>query len=380
MAVKKSTKIASFTADQKAWLEDILSKDCPVEYIETGNVGLDLVLSDGKGLPIGSSTLFWARPGSGKTTVVVDTAKRLIQKYKGTDTPFKVLYIGVEDSRGLMTALGMDDYMKSGDFMYVPGRFCWRQVETLYQMVLAEQPPLKDVKLIVIDSIKNVLSDQNEKSSVGDGDYGTRARERASFYSKILPLCKERGISSFFISQARKKQDAVQFGEKNRAAVTDVDLHNVDIILKCSAHSQSTDAEDKVVKTAFGDDKVNLRRVFRMDPKSQDCKNRYIVGNVVELLYEKGSRVLNFFAVKKLLEVHSLLKINGQWHTFDPEICSTFGITTNKVQRKEANEIIEAHIGEFIDLLKQTGKYRVKASETIVAASESPSINEDEEE
>ena len=73
--VKKSTKIASFTADQKAWLEDILSKDCPVEYIETGNVGLDLVLSDGKGLPIGSSTLFWARPGSGKQQLLLTQLK-----------------------------------------------------------------------------------------------------------------------------------------------------------------------------------------------------------------------------------------------------------------------------------------------------------------
>jgi RecA/RadA recombinase len=377
MATKKGTKIASFTADQKAWLKDILAEDKPVEYVETGNVGLDLVLSDGKGLPMGSSTLFWARPGSGKTTVVVDTAKRLIQKYKGTDTPFKVLYLGVEDSKGLLVAMGMKEYMDSKDFIYATGQFCWRQVETLYEMVLSKEPGLEDVKLIVVDSINNVLSDQNQSHSVGDGDYGTRARERSSFYSKILPLCKEQGISSFFISQARKKQDAGQFGEKNRAAVTDVDLHNVDIILKCSAHSQSTDAEDLVVKTAFGEDKVNLRRVFKMDPKAQDCKNRYISGNTVELLYEKGSRVLNFFAVKKLLDVHKLLKINGQWHTFDPEICSTFGITTNKVQRKEANEIIETHIGELIDLLKRMGKYHVKASETIVPATDNSGEDED---
>lgn len=379
MATKKSTKIASFTADQRAWLKDMLNTDCPVEYIETGNVGIDLVLSDGKGLPMGSSTLFWARPGSGKTTVVVDTAKRLIKKFKGTKTPFRVLYLGVEDSRGLMTALGMDEYIKSGDFIYASRQFCWRQVETLYEMVLSEEPGLENVKLIVIDSINNVLSDQNQKNSVGDGDYGTKARERSAFYSKILPLCKERGISSFFISQARKKQNAMQYGEQNRAAVSDVDLHNVDVILKCSANSSSTDAEDKVVKTAFGEDKVNLRRVFKMDPKAPDCKNRYISGNVVELLYEKGSRVLNFFAVKKLLEVHKLLKISGTWHTFDPEICNAFGITTNKVQRPEANEIIEAHIGELIDFLKKTGNYRVKASETIVPANGDDYSGEEEE-
>lgn len=368
---KKSSTIASFTADEKAWLKSVIDTNKPVEYIETGNVGMDLVLTDGKGLPMGSSTLFWARPGSGKTTVITDTCKRLIKKFRGTETPFRVLYLAVEDSRGLMTALGMDEFIDSKEFLYVHGQLCWRQVERLYEAVLAGHENFENIKLIVIDSINNVLSDQNTKNSAADGDFGTKARERSAFYSKILPLCKEKGISSFFISQARKKQGApqTQYAEQNRAAVSDVDLHNVDIILKCSANSQSPDAEDLIEKTAFGEEKVNLRRVFKMDPRAADCKNRYITGNTVELLFEKGSRVLNFFAVKKLMEVNKLIRGSGTWFSFDPELCSTFNLPENKIQRKEVNEIVETHIGEFIDLLKKMGKYKVKASEIKVAAS-----------
>ena len=66
MAKKKSA--ISLTSEQKEMLESALKKEKPVEFIETGNVGLDLALTDGKGLPMGSSTLLWAKPGCGKTT------------------------------------------------------------------------------------------------------------------------------------------------------------------------------------------------------------------------------------------------------------------------------------------------------------------------
>ena len=46
----------SISAEQKAMLSKALKKAEPTQFIETGDVGLDLALSDGKGLPMGSST------------------------------------------------------------------------------------------------------------------------------------------------------------------------------------------------------------------------------------------------------------------------------------------------------------------------------------
>ena len=189
----KSLSALSLTQEDKKWAENMIKKaDKPVEYIETGDIGLDLALTDGKGLPMGSSILFWAKPGCGKTTVVVDACKRLIQKAKATKKPFKTVYIGVEDSKGLISSLGMDEYIESGDFLYISGQLCWRQIEIIYTLALRGEGKFKDVKLIAIDSINNVLSDQNMKASVADGDFGTKARERSNFYSKFLPLCKEK--------------------------------------------------------------------------------------------------------------------------------------------------------------------------------------------
>ena len=360
----------SLSQEQRALLDNAIKKTKPTEYIETGNVGLDLALSDGKGLPIGSSTLFWAKPGSGKTTIVADASRRLIQAAKNRGETFKVLYLAVEDSRALMSSLGMDEYIESGDFIYHARSFCWRHIETFYEAVLNGYKDYADVKLIIIDSVNNVLSDQNMKNSVADGDFGTKSRERSSFYSKFLPLCKEKGISSFFISQVRQKQNAGMYEDPNRAAVSNVDLHNVDIILKCTSSSNLTDASKIEEETIFGKDKVASKCIFKMDSKATDCKNRYIKGNAVELLFEKGKCVWNYYTVKKLLLGNKLLKMAAGWYTFDADICSTFNIPENKLRNAEVNEIVQNHVGDFVELLKKMGKYKVGIKETEIPVTE----------
>lgn len=368
----------SLSAEQKALLDKAAEKAKPVEYIETGNVGLDLALTDGKGLPMGSSTLFWAKPGSGKTTIVADASRRLIQSAKSRGEVFKVLYLAVEDSSALMSSLGMDEFIESEDFIYVGKQLCWRHIETFYEAVLNGYGKYNGVKLIVIDSVNNVLSDQNMKNSVADGDFGTKSRERSQFYSKFLPLCKERGISSFFISQVRQKQNAGMYEDPNRAAVSNVDLHNVDIILKCSASSNLTDASKIEEETIFGKDKVASKCIFKMDSKATDCKNRYIKGNAVELLFEKGKCVWNYYTVKKLLLGNKLLKMAAGWYTFDPEICTSFGIPENKLRNAEVNNIVQEHIGDFIELLKKMGKYKVGIKETEIPVTEADITTEEE--
>ena len=374
----KTTKF-SISTEQKAILEKALKKAEPTQFLETGDVGLDLALSDGKGLPLGSSTLFWAKPGCGKTTIVADACRRLIQSAKNRGERFQVLYLAVEDSRSLMSALGMDEYIDSGDFIYYAQGFRWRHIETFYQAVLNGHKGFEDVKLIVIDSVNNVLSDQQSEKSIADGDFGTKARERYAFYQKFLPLCKEAKISSFFIAQVRHNQAAAgQYGAPtDKAAVGDGDLHNVDIILKCSASSSGKDASKIEEETIFGTDKVASKCIFKMDSKATNCKNRYTRGNTVELLFEKGKCVWNYYAVKKLLLGNKLIKEpSSGWYVFDPELCASFGIPGEKIRNAEVNNIVQEHVGDFVELLKKMGKYKVGLKETEVAADDA----EEEEE
>lgn len=369
----------SLSMEQRKMLDDSLKENKPLEFVETGNIGLDLALSDGKGLPMGASILLWAKPGSGKTTIVADASRRLIKKAKANGEVFKVLYLAVEDSSGLMSALGMDEYMQSHDFLYIPRSFCWRQVETFYEAVLNGYGDYAGVKLIVIDSVNNVLSDQNVKNSVADGDFGTKSRERSAFYSKFLPLCKEKGISSFFISQVRQKQAATMYEDPNKAAVSNVDLHNVDIIIKCTALADTKYASKIEEETVFGTDKVSSKCIFRMDSKATDCKNRFIRGNAVDLLFEKGKCVWNYFVVEKMLLANKLLKSpSAGWYTFDKEVGEAFGLPDSKLRLEEVHGLVQDHIGDFVELLKKMGKYKVKISETEVPVTEEEIVSSEE--
>ena len=266
----------------------------------------------------------------------------------------------------------MDEYIESGDFLYISGQLCWRQIEIIYTLALRGEGKFKDVKLIAIDSINNVLSDQNMKASVADGDFGTKARERSNFYSKFLPLCKEKGISSFFISQVRQKQGATQFEDPNKAAVSNADLHNVDIIIKCTSSLDKLDASKVEETTIFGKDKVDLKRIFKMDSKATDCKNRYIKGNAVEILYEKGKQVHNYYVLRKLLEGNKLVtKPSAGWWTINKELCESFKLPSKeKMRTAELNEILQAHAGELVEFLKKAGMYKVGISEIEVAVTD----------
>ena len=81
--------------------------------------------------------------------------------------------------------------------------------------------------------------------------------------------------------------------------------------------------------------------IFKMDSKATDCKNRYIRGNAVELLFEKGKKVHNYYTIGKLLEGNKFAKYSGGWWTIDPELCSSFKISTEKMRRAEFNKVVE---------------------------------------
>ena len=71
------------------------------------------------------------------------------------------------------------------------------------------------------------------------------------------PMCKMKGVSTFMIAQVRQNQDAANnpYAEKKKAAASDADKHNAEIIIKCSADTSCTDVVKLVEETAFGTEK-----------------------------------------------------------------------------------------------------------------------------
>lgn len=396
MATKKANSkdkspVFSFdlTQETQAMLNSFVAVEPDTAFLETGNIGFDMALSNGLGMPIGSSVLFWAPPACGKTTLLADVSKRLIAAHKAKGETFKVLYIAVEGSRELLKKMGLWEYYLSRDFLYVERSLCWRQIEQMYDMVLSNKGDYAGVKLIVIDSVNNVLSDQNMKNSIADGDYGTRSRERGNFYSKYLPMCKMAGVSTFMIAQIRQNQDSANnpYAEKKKAAASDADKHNAEIIIKCSAKTSHTDVVKLVEETAFGTEKSVERYIMELDPLSSSSKNRFDRTHKCEIMLEKGVGACNYYVLRKLLILHKFVKKSGSYYTFDKALCEAFNLPTKSMYKNDLDEIINSHIAELVNFLKEMNCYSVVAvdqttreemTEEDVAAEQAKTTEEEE--
>ena len=333
----------------------------PQEYMPSGNLGFDLALTDGLGIPVGSSVLIWSSPGVGKSTLFGDVCRRLLYQTESNGTPFKVLYLDTEGSNPLLNSLGLGEYMKKRTFFYVDKPMLdWDTVSSFYDAVLSDYDELKDVKIIIIDSITNVLSKANLDKTGSEGDFGSRAKERYFFYSKFLMRCKERGITSFFISQARNNKDAGPYGDPDKAAVANGDMHAVDIILKCSKVVNKGEIKAVSVDTNFGGSvKAIEKYILKMDSQTGKGKNRFWNGLPAETVIFRGECCDNTYTLRSLLLGAGYIKQSGAWYSIDEEVCKLLKVEPVKRQMKVLNQVIKDNAGILFDLLKKSDNFHV---------------------
>ena len=382
----KGAKVVSSGAsatDSLELIKSTLGEEKETVYIPTGNIGFDFALSEGRGLPLGASILLWADPGCGKSTLLADISRRLLDIHKSQGKPFKVLYIAAEGSRELMVSMGLQEYMKSKDFIYVERCLSWRQIEMIYDTILNGQHPVyRDVKMIIIDSVNNILSDANLEKSAADGDFGTRAKERSTFYSKYFPLCKEHEINSFLISQVRHNQETagMMYGDKRKAAVSYADKHNVDIILKCSKSLSDGDIKETYTRTVFGKVRDKEEYIIKLTSSATDCKNRYCPGLPSEIFMVQGKGADNAYVLRKLLEANELVKAGGGWYSFAESICKKLDLPSTNMRKDVLMDLIRSNVGKVVEFLKEEGLYGLRIKDQgpaeVVKEEESPTVED----
>ena len=369
MAEEKKKK-SPLTTAMKSMLDDTIEdsvENIEPTYLETYNIGFDFALTNGKGIPLGTSVMFYAEPGCGKTTLLGDVCLRLINNAKNNKEEFKVLYIATEDSKELLKSIGLEDAMRDGTFIYAKKDWCWKQVEAFYEGVLQGYGKYKGVKLIVIDSMNTVLSEANKSKSVTEGDYGSRAKERSAFLSKYLPVCSERGITSFLITQVRQVQNLTNpYQDPKKAAAAFADFHLVEMVVKCMKKADAKDAQKAEVQTIFGEVQEQTKYIMKLNSSATSCKNRFFRGTPSEVLVVKGKGIDNTYVVRKLLEGNGYVKATGGYYSFDKTMQELLKAPKEKIRREECNRIVEANIGTIVDYLKRAGQYKLELSTEIV--------------
>jgi len=367
MAVKKK-RTSEDRITKTATLEDFT-----VDYVETNCIGLDLGMTNGKGLPRGAAIAIYAMPGCGKTTICADAIFRIIRAHKEKGLDYKVAYFASEDCSQLLTSMGLKEYIDSGDLIYETGTtdspLTFNMLENGYRDMLADKGKYAGVKLVIVDSITNIISETMLDKDIGAGDFGSNAKDRAQFYPKYLASCKSKGITSIFLSHIRVKQNATAYEDPKRPAITDTDMHNMDIIAKLSKieDSKISDIRKIKVNTIFGQETLQDRYILKISTCfAKPTKNRY--GRVCDclLLIEPGKRVINTYTMRCLLEGWGYVKQNGAYYTISEELCNKFDLPENmrkNIRRKDINVFTRENLKELKEYLKLNDQYRINISE-----------------
>ena len=366
MAVKAKSKKGSIrTVDI-----DSLS----TSFRETGCIPMDLALTNGRGLPEGSSILFYATSGCGKTTIYADMTKHLLERALEKGESYKVVYVDVEGSRELLLSMGLGPYIASGDLILKEGAITFAQLEELYTKILSwhedpENPKndeeYKDVKAVIVDSLTVVQSQALIEKAVDDGDFGSNAKERIRFYPKYFSRCKAAGVTNLYITQIRVAQGAVAFAEQTKAAISSSDMFYFDIVMKgTKSEKAQKDAEKVTVNTAFGKMEMQSRCVVTIkSDKGSWVKNRYGHFPEVSILLEFGKRVVTSYTVREMLINLGYVTDKGSgYYLIGQVINDILGgnyETTKNVRKKEVNIMVSQNLETIVQFLKSENRFRI---------------------
>lgn len=334
------------------------------EFFETGNVGIDIAVSDGRGLPVGGVVSFCAAAGAGKSTTCIDIIKRVCAKYEAEGLPYKVAFFDNEVSRELGKVMGLNQYIDSGTLLYKWGPTMMEDLEKLAYAISKGHPKLKDVKLLVVDSINNCVCQAEVDSSIEKGDYGNINRIRNRFYKKYLPELKKHGVTCIFVTQERGNQEATAYTSKTKSALSYGDKHSVDTLLYFSKATggKDPDIKKKKMKSSTGDE-ITMSDSFLITIRCDGDKNRYGNRVPVKTLVKYGKGADNWWLLWKMLVNFKHMKNAGTVQKPDWNISSEFNEFTENsfpagCKKAEMIAWLKDNISLVKDFLKLKGEYR----------------------
>jgi RecA/RadA recombinase len=360
------------TEDNMAKVEVAFAKsstDFDTTFIETGNIGLDMAVSNGRGLPSNGCVLLHSEPGAGKSTICADAIRRILTRCHKENIPFKVIYIDVEGSTEMLKKMGLAKFVDEeygNRLLYKCGYTNFSELEAISNGIMSGDETYKDVKLIVIDSITMITSKQEEEAELEKGDFGTANRVRYAWYKRQVALLKSLGVSLLLISQERVKQNAGPvnpYAEKNKSASGMGDEHYADVILKLtkSESAQRKGINKEKIKASTSEDLIEMTPVFIT--KFKAGKNRYSRVGEIEILVAFGKGVLNKYILTIMLERYGLLKSakgsrKGS-HWVSEELLAFVGAEyKNEGTDEEFHRWIVENISKITEYLKINDLYR----------------------
>lgn len=339
-------------------------EDFETDFEESGNIGFDMAITNGKGIPLGSYIILVAGKGSGKTTSCMDMARRILARWEANgQTDNKILYIDIEKSKELAKKVGLSKYATRGSLLYKVGACSVELLEKISKNIIEGKKPYKDIKYIFIDSVNNLICKREIDADTDKGDFGNAVAARNKWYKKYLPELEKLGVTIIGISQFRKKQQATQYEDPHKAALADGDLHWADVILRVSKSTGGNDAETKKVDVfnATTGKTEKISKQFKVTYAPFEDKNRFGKFTSATSLVTYGEGCHNWFAMKQLLVSHGFMENKGsaaspKWN-FSPDLITFVGAEATDLNKAEMREYLADNMKSLKDFLRSKDCY-----------------------
>ena len=304
-----------------------LKKD---EFVKSGSVIMDVVASNGKGLPLNKFIEIASASGLGKTTIVLHAMKA------ACDEGHRVLYIdtegGLNDS--LLDGIGLTPYLENDMFIVLP-------LQTYGEAEEVCQDMIGNCSFIVIDSITALLPDEMLEKSITDVLPGIQARYMSNFLQKFKGMITNSGTSMIFINQIRNKFNFRGMTTQDSAGGYAMKFYqDIRFFMKKSAKME------KKAQTADGEKVIEYGCINKLFTK----KNRYnapFVEAEIAVVYGRG--VSNLMSYLQWFENNGFVKRSGSWYTLlldDQELARVCGYNNLLPAIRENFEVLSAYVEE----------------------------------
>ena len=300
------------------------------EFIKSGSIILDMVVSNGQGLPLNKFIEIASDSGLGKTTMVLHAMK------SACDQGHRVLYLDIEGglNQDLLDGIGLTPYIEQDLFIVLPIQTYSEAEEICMDMI-------GNCSFIVVDSITALLPDELLEKSITKILPGLQSRYLSNFLQKFKGQVTNSGTSMIFINQIRNKFNFMGQTTQDSAGGYAMKFYqDVRIFMKKKAKME------KKMVTGDGEKTVEYGCINRIYTK----KNRYnspFIEIEIAVVYGKG--ISNLMSYNTWLENHGCIKRSGAWYSIlldDEEVGRVCGANGVLKWIKENFELIDNYVQE----------------------------------
>jgi len=299
------------------------------EFVKSGSIILDMVVSNGRGLPLNKFIEVASDSGLGKSTMVLHAMK------SACDQGHRVVYLDIEG--------GLNDALLEGSGLtqYLDDLFIVLPIQTYGEAEEICMDLVGNCSFIVVDSITALLPDELLEKSITQVLPGLQSRYLSNFLQKFKGQVTNSGTSMIFINQIRNKFNfRGQTTQDSAGGYAMKFYQDVRIFMKKSAKME------KKMVTGDGEKTIEYGCINKIYTK----KNRYnspFVEIDIAVVYGKG--ISNLMSYNTWLENHGCLKRSGAWYSVilnDEEVAKVCGANGILKYIKENFEFIDAYVQE----------------------------------